>query len=362
MENLAIICGGNSLEREISILSGLKIYKELRKNDVYCILIEQDIDHNFYLIEEVDEYYHQNKKKKGYFIKKGNNNYFKIGFKKYYFEQVFLLVHGKNVEDGTLKSYFDNINIPCLSEDLYNGGIIQNKLFFKYFLSKSKISYIQYQKLYKYEYQNKIKELKNEKYPLIVKPSKLGSSIAINRVNNHEELIKALEEAFLYDDLVLIERYIERKKEYNIALLGYQNEIEFSNIEEVNDNDSILSFYDKYDYSKNNKKRIISPSIDFSIEEKIKKTSRKIFEELNLCGIIRFDFIFDLDNNHLYINEVNLIPGSLSYYLFADKFDIVKLIEKDIHYLKIKQKNEQLLLKKFQEGFIEKIELSKLKK
>ena len=76
----------------------------------------------------------------------------------------------------------------------------------------------------------------------------------------------------------------------NIAILGYQDKIIISDIEEVNQNNQVLSFYDKYDYSKGNDKRIIKPKIASSIKDEMIETSRLVFNECNLCGLYRFDF------------------------------------------------------------------------
>ena len=144
--------------------------------------------------------------------------------------------------------------------------------------------------------------------------------------------------------------------------MGYQDDLECSQIEQVNDSKHILSFYDKYDYSKNNNKRVISPEINPLIKTNIINMAKKVFQSLNLCGIIRFDFIYDAINQKLYLNEANLIPGSIAYYLFEKNYSIPKLVEKYSEYLLRKYKDEKLLLKKYQEGFINKIDLSKLKK
>ena len=87
-----------------------------------------------------------------------------------------------------------------------------------------------------------------------------------------------------------------------------------------------------------------------------------MFDNLHLCGLVRFDFIVDLDQEKIYLNEANLIPGSLAYYLFENQFDIPSLVEKYIELLIKKYNQQELLLNKFDEGFMTKIDISKLKK
>ena len=175
-------------------------------------------------------------------------------------------------------------------------------------------------------------------------------------------LPSAMFEAFLYDNSLIIEPFILNKREYNIALIGYDDELEYSNIEEVNHSDQVLSFYDKYDYSKNNSKRIINPDIESSLKEKIVNYAKRFFVGFNLCGIVRFDFIYNQDEDKLYLNEANLIPGSLAYYLFEDKYTLSQLVSKYVDLLNKKRKQDKLLFYNYQEGFINKVDISKLKK
>ncbi len=366
MEKIAFICGGASVEREISCLTGLKIVKELEKEKIPFLLIYLDEKNNFYLVKELDSSFVKNQKiEKGNFVKKNQESFFKTRFKKYLFDKVLILGHGKNIEDGALSAYFNQIMIPCLGESIYQGVTIQDKDIFKMILKANKIKTLNSYSLFKYQLDDYplIEQIaKKVKYPLIVKPSKLGSSIGINKVEENKELAKALFEAFLYDDTVIIEPFIENKKEFNIALIGYEKQIEFSEIEEVNHNDQVLSFYDKYDYSKSNQKRIINPEISLEMKDEMQIVAKKVFQRLNLCGIVRFDFIYDVDQNQLYLNEANLIPGSLAYYLFEEKYSIIELVNRYIEVLETKRKEEKLLSTNYKEGFINRIDLSKIKK
>ena len=366
MKKIAFICGGNSVEREISCLTSLKVVKELKQKGVDCLLIYLDEKMNFHLVKELtSKFVEENKLIKGEFYKKKNISIFKTFKKKYVFDYVCILGHGKNIEEGNLKSYFDILKIPCLCESIYNGVILQDKHKFKMALNYLNIPSLPHKIIYKYQIErnDKIKQIINKfSFPLIVKPSSLGSSIGINVVETKEKLKESLVQTSYYDDAILVETYIKNKIEINVAILGYENEIYISSLEEVNDSKNILSFYDKYDYSSTNKKRIINPNVDEKIKVKILDTAKKVFDNLHLCGLIRFDFIIDLDQEKVYLNEANLIPGSLAYYLFENQFDIPGLVEKYIELLMEKHQQQELLLNKFDEGFMTKIDLSKLKK
>lgn len=361
MKRIVLVYGGNSVESEISILTSLKIFKELKKINSNLYLVYLDKNGNFYSgkgLLSIENYYSLKGFKKIKFAKKFSNNYFKH-YKKVYFDEVLILGHGKNVEDGTLASYFQTLNIPYLYDDLSNSSLFIDKVKSKLALESLSIPQIKYQIIHQFE---KKKEI-NLNYPLIIKPSRLGSSIGIEKVNNKEELKEKMLSSFRYDETLLVEEFVENKIEYNIALLGYENKIIYSDIEEVNHNDKILSFYDKYDYSSDNDKRVISPVINKTIKDEILTISRKIFNTFNLCGLYRFDFIYDNKNDNIYLNEVNSLPGSLAYYLFESKgIKPCDLVLMYIDILEIKNQRRNHLLTAFEDGFISNVDLDKLKK
>ena len=366
MKKIAIICGGDSVESEISCLTSLKIAQELKKSNFPFLLIFLDKKNNYYLVDEYcEDFIKSQKYKKGQFKKKKNQCYFQVGLKKHWFDYLLILGHGKNLEDGKLSNYFSQMGFPILSESSYNGVIIQDKVFFKHLLRSLGFNVIPFEYLYNYQKDNDelIDNIKKTiDSDLIIKPSCLGSSIGVSLVKKNENIKKALYNAFLYDNKVIIEKCIKRKKELNIAIIGYQDDITFSNIEEVNDQEDLLSFYDKYDYSCNNKKRIIKPNIKEKLKNEICTTALDLYKKLNICGLVRFDFIYDVEEDILYLSEINLVPGSLAYYLFEDKYNLTDLIIKYIGILEKKYLEDSILLNKYMEGFINKIDLSKLKK
>ncbi len=342
--DLILLYGGNSLESDISEVTYKKI-NSLLKNSCFNL-------HGVYLNHE-GEFFLNNKK--GYFYHKQENNYFKIGFKKIYFDYVLPLVHGKGSEDGTIKAYFDTLNIPCLSSSILSSALLQDKIIFKELLSFLNIrqtkytffSYEEYMDL-NFNLSEKIKELS---FPLIVKPNSLGSSLGVKKVLNLEELIFALDKAFEFDEKVLIEEAILNLKEVNIALLGNRMFQIESELETVSNKDDVLTYFDKYLQSKDKTTRIIPADIDLLIKEEIISTSKKVFKYFDCFGIVRFDYLLDQKTNKLYLNELNTIPGSLAYYLFEHKnINCEQLILKFIEFYKKRRKTQLRLLNNYHEG------------
>ena len=134
---------------------------------------------------------------------------------------------------------------------------------------------------------------------------------------NKEELLECVQDGFNYADKVMVEKALTNFLEYNCAVVKDHDEYLVSDIEEVKHEKDLLTFYEKYESSENN--RIIPAVLDSIVEEKIKNLTKDIYIKLGLSGVIRVDYLYDVDKCKLYINEINSIPGSLAYYLFESQ-------------------------------------------
>ena len=366
MDKIVLVYGGNSPENEISVLTALKVYEEMKKSGNEPLLVYADVDNCFYSgkgLSEVKNYQSKTGFKKVRFLKKNGNNYVSFLSKKKRFDYAYILGHGINIEDGTLSSYFEIMNIPYLYDDIHNVALLQDKAKSKIVFEKLGLKVVNGTTIYRHEFnQFKSKNIKL-KYPLIVKPSHLGSSIGVELITKEKDLKNGVFEALKYDEAVIIEECVSNKIEYNIALVGYQNKIFTSSIEKVNESNDVLDFFSKYDYSENNLKRVIKPQMDKDLEKEIESKAKYVFNKLNLCGIYRFDFIYDSENETLFLNEINVLPGSLAYYLFEKKdLKFIDLIIMDITLKKKKYIERNKRQKEYEPNFIKDFDLSKLVK
>lgn len=321
MNNILMVFGGNSVEHEISIITSLQLKNKYngKYNFILCYLK----DGCFYYVNEnvkINDFSNIKnikKFKKIYF--KPNKNYFYIGLKKVNFESVLITAHGMNCEDGTLYSFFKTLNLDVISENIYSGVIGQDKILSKKLTSVKSLPFF---KIDHYTYCYNLKDILNyvEKieFPIIIKPSKLGSSVGVHKVYNVEDLIDKIETLLNMCDSILIEKLIENFEEYNIALLVYNNNYIVSEIEKVSTN-KVLTYDDKYindEKSMLGQKRQIPAIINKKLKNEIISNAKTIYSDLSSKGIVRIDYLYDVDNKILYFNEINNIPGSLATYLF----------------------------------------------
>lgn len=323
--NVLVVFGGNSFEHDVSIITGCLMCDLLvGEYDIFPVYINQS--NEMYYLKNCDiETFRENKfNNKIDFIKKG----FKSKFRKYKIDVAIICTHGINGEDGTIKSILNFYDIPSLGSNLISSAVNMDKYFSYCILKENKINVVNSTFITKDNLEHSIN------YPVILKPARLGSSIGIKICNNENEYLVNVLECFKYDNKIVVQEYLNDIVELNISLYENKNQIVTSQIEVIDKHKTIYSYDDKY--SKTDiKKRV------FLKDEKLKNTitdiAIKTYKVLELDSIVRIDFI--LFNNEIYLNEVNTIPGSLSYYLYDTNFnDIIKqLITKEFSNMMNKQ-------------------------
>lgn len=168
--------------------------------------------------------------------------------------------------------------------------------------------------------------------PLIVKPSRLGSSIGIKVARTEEELKKALSLAFTLDDSALVEPYLAGKRDLNCAVCRIGGEIRLSPVEEVFSDEDILTFSEKYEGA-GERRSELPASVPKEISDRVQAYTKRIYEAFRGRGVVRADFL--LSGEELFFNELNTVPGSLSCYLFGGTLSgaknfLVSLVEEGL--------------------------------
>ncbi len=252
----------------------------------------------------------------------------------------FPIIHGTNGEDGTIAAFINLLGIPCVGPDILSSSIGMDKIAMKKVMKESGLPVVDYVSFYGMEYSKDEEKYVNEieeklGYPTIVKPANLGSSVGIKKAKNKQELIEAIDFAMEFSDRILVEKAVQNLKEINCSVIGDIAETEASVCEEPCFEDDILSYTDKYmaggktsskgvkgmaaksggkGMAVSNKK--LPADISNEKADEIQKLAKETFKVLGCSGVSRVDFLIDMDTDTTYVNEINTIPGALSYYLW----------------------------------------------
>lgn len=181
-------------------------------------------------------------------------------------------------------------------------------------------------------------------YPVIVKPANLGSSVGIGKASDRNELIQKLDNASKYSSRLIIEHCVRKLKEINCSVLGDADDHQSSICEEPVKSGEILSYTDKYVGGQKGmatSEKRIPADLPEAVSEKIREMAGDTFRVLSCHGVARIDVMIEEEDGSIYVNEINTIPGSLSYYLWEyTGVPFEKLIDKLIE-LAFKRRREQ---------------------
>lgn len=241
-------------------------------------------------------------------------------------EAVFPVFHGRNGEDGAIQGLLELSGLPYVGCGVTASGVGIDKFICKKVAAGLGIKVLRDVLVTKSSWDKVKEEVRKEAeswgWPVFVKPATLGSSIAISKVKKAEELEEAVEVAFVYDDRVVIEEGLDKPTEVNISIIG-NGPYEVSATEQPVGRDEMLSYEDKYlrGGGKGGKRagmaaaqRLIPAPVDKKIIREVEEAAKGIFEAIGGRGIARVDFM--VDKNRVYFNEINTMPGSLSFYLW----------------------------------------------
>lgn len=387
---IGVLFGGKSVEHEVSIISAIQAIRYINKDKYDVVPIYVTKNNEMYVGEDIGniEKYKNIKEllnNSQRVVLLSNNDkleIYKFPFKKLannyydYIDVAFPIVHGTNVEDGTLQGYLKTLNVPFVGCDVTSSAIGMDKYVMKTVLKDNNIPVLNCMKFDFNEYNTDAKKVvsdveKNIEYPVIVKPINLGSSVGIKIAHNKEELFEALDYAFSFAKNILVEKAIMNLKEINCSVLGDYEEAFASECEEPIGSDEILSYEDKY-ISGGSKKtgskgmtsldRKLPAEISDELKAKIQELAIKTFKALGCNGVSRIDFMIDKDTDEVYVNEINTIPGSLSFYLWkATGMNYEELLDKLITLALKREREEKDISYSFDTNILEGVNLGGLK-
>ncbi len=237
------------------------------------------------------------------------------------------VLHGSNGEDGIFEGVLETIGIPFAGCNTLSSANGMDKITMKMILQSSGVPVVPYlwftDKQWFGQREQLIGRIESELgYPVIVKPSNLGSSVGIGRAMNREQLIDRIDDAERYSSRIIVEHMVEQLQEINCSVLGNADEYQTSVLEEPIKSGEILSYEDKYMGGTKGAKGMqaaqkrIPAELPADVTERIQFLAGETFRVLGCHGVSRVDVIVDRADGNIYVNEINTIPGSLSFYLW----------------------------------------------
>ena len=364
--NIAVFFGGRSTEHEISVISANQAMAAMDSDKYNVIPVYITKDGRWFTGEALTDV--KNYRNTAELLKQctqvymrpiyGDYNLYKAE-RKMFGSDVFAkldaaipVLHGSNGEDGIFEGVLETIGIPYAGCGTLASANGMDKITMKMILASDGIPVVDYvwftDKQWFAHRDELIAKIESKLgYPVIVKPANLGSSVGIGRADNREELLSKVDDARRYSARIIVEDLVENLQEINCAVLGDCDEYRTSVLEEPIKSGEILSYTDKYmGGTKDNRgmhasKKRIPVDLPKEETERIQFLAGETFRVLSCHGVSRVDVMVDAKTRDIYVNEINTIPGSLSFYLWEAaglKFD--KLMDELVR-LAFKRKRDQ---------------------
>lgn len=374
IKKIWVIFWSKTVEHDVSITSAYWIMAWLKKNcnyEIYPIYITKkwnwvfdmkfsDINNFKNLWNYDNNEFNINFSKRGKFCF-SQKNWALFSTQKVELDLVFVVVHWVNWEDWSVQWLLQLLEVPYVSTSLTWSSLWMNKIIMKDIFKSHELPITNFLTFTKDDI-NIEKITTTLKYPIFIKPSNLWSSIWISRVNNVDELKNAVEVAFFYDNEIIAEEWVTSLIELNCSVMEKDWEIITSLVEQPVSKEEFLSFDQKYtsvegwtmQWAKNRVKipAEISPELTLEIEE----MTIKIYKILKLdwwCP--RIDYLFDSENNKLYVNEINTIPWAYQMHLWVKSgFTVWEFLENLIKNSLSREKKTENLNYNFDSNIIDK--------
>ncbi len=341
--NVAVFFGGRSVEHEISVISALQAINAFDKDKYNIIPIYISKQGRWYTgleLLDIKNYRDMSRlvsQAEEVFMRPeyGDFNLYKVhtgllSKKNPVVVELHVAIpvlHGTNGEDGVFEGLLETIGIPFAGCNTLSSANGMDKITMKMILRAENVPVVDYVWFTDHQWNSsrdeQVKKIEEKLgYPVIVKPANLGSSVGIGTASNRAELIEKINNAEKFSQRIIVEHMIEQLKEINCSVLGDADEHQASVCEEPIKTGKFLSYEDKYMGGSKTTQGMqasdkrIPADLPTEVSEKIRHIAAETFRVLSCHGVSRVDVMIDEKDGKVYVNEINTIPGSLSFYLW----------------------------------------------
>jgi len=310
---LGILFGGQSAEHEVSLKSAEALYNNLdiEKFTPFFIFISRK-EGRWHIVDETAF------KKKEFLLKSPAGYSFLPWFNHKEIKQMdadiyFPMLHGPMGEDGKIQSLLELAGKPYVGAGSLASNLAMDKVVSKKLFQQAGLSVGKYLVFRNTDFQSIKEAITGElSYPVFIKPSAMGSSVGISKVQEESQLDSALDLAFRYDKKVLAEEALD-VREIEVSVMG-NDEIMISRPGELIPHNEFYDYEDKYLEGKTTFH--IPAQLDAELEERVRQTAGEAFKALFLNGMARMDLFVEKKTGNIYINEANTIPGFTEISMF----------------------------------------------
>jgi len=381
-QTIGVFFGGQSPEHDVSIITGTLIIAGLKRLGYGVMPVYVDKEGGWNCGDELAsiEFYKKEplplQKYKGFSVDldapAGTMVLVRRGLvsKKYLINVAFPAFHGQNGEDGTMQGLFEMLGVPYVGCGVAASALAMDKVLTKLMYEAQGFPTTKFSFFLKREWEADARDVlarieQKLRYPLFVKPARLGSSIGIARVSKREDLETAIEVALHYDEKILVEEGVEHVSDITCAVIGNDTPVP-SLLQESVFGGGFLSYDDKYmsdggtQLGKASANIIIPAHVDEKTEERITEYALSVYRAFECSGIARIDFLYNRETKGIFINEINTLPGTLYHHLWKESgVELEVLLSRLLGYAAERHEKKKKFIRTFESAILKHADWSK---
>jgi D-alanine-D-alanine ligase len=330
-KRVALVFGGKSGEHEVSIASALSIYDALDKKKYQVTLLGIDKKGRWLLGDEVQKLINRTdpqflqlnrqahcvsfipfEAKNQLIDLEGADPQGAHAVSERSFDVIFPVLHGPHGEDGTIQGLFELANIPYVGSGVLGSAVGMDKAIFRTLLGAAGIPLAPWRVLKRHQWEQETQQVIFDieaqfGYPYFVKPANMGSSVGISKVKTRAEVVQKIQEAFLYDHKILVEKAINAR-ELECSVLG-NDAPRASVVGEIVPLHEFYSYEAKYLDTQGALLHVPAPDLPPEIVKQVQALAIQAFGLIDAQGLARVDFFLEKETHRLFLNELNTMPG-----------------------------------------------------
>lgn len=340
---VAVIFGGRSVEHDVSIVTGHQIMGAFPKDEYEVVPVYISRDGAWFTgnpLLDLDSFANNDLLKlegvascllspdtrhHGLIVNPLAGRFSKSAVKR--IDVAFPALHGTHGEDGSLQGLLELADLPYVGYATLGSALTNDKAMTKLVLRQAGVPVLDDFVFTRESWLNQPGQVLDEiqqklAFPLFIKPATLGSSIGISRAESLPLLRAGIDIAANFDRRIMVEPAIADGIEINCSVIGFGDEYQASTLEQPVSWDEFLSYEDKYlrgDEGMKSAERIIPAPVNDALTKRVQQLSLRAFQAVDGRGIARIDFLVRPEQDEIYLNEINTMPGSLALYLWREE-------------------------------------------
>ncbi len=313
---VGVLFGGRSAEHEVSVISARSVLAAMDRDKYEPIMVGISKDGHWWTSTDAQQVVTAREVRADGALPvaleyMGTRQLVAADIDQWALDVVFPILHGPYGEDGVVQGLLELADVPYVGAGVLGSAVGMDKEMMKRAFAAEGLPQLEYAVVRRSRWRSESEQVLDElcarfAWPLFVKPANLGSSVGVSRVADRSQLRAGIEDAAQFDYKIVIEEAALKCREVEVAILGNENP-RASVVGEIEPGNAFYDYGAKY--VDDNSALHIPARIAPELADRVRDMGLRAFRAVESCGLSRVDFFAGMDDDRIYINEINTMPG-----------------------------------------------------